>query len=309
MILTVTFNPAIDKTAEVDVLVPGGLNRLKNVRQDAGGKGINVSKTIKAFGKESCALGFLAGNAGQFIEQTLNGLHIEHDFVQVEGDTRTNLKVLDHDMELTELNEAGPFVRKEDIEKLIAKIKEKSDDSTYVVLSGNVGPGVPSTIYKEITKELKGQGIHVLLDADGELFKEGIKARPEAIKPNRFELVQYFGVEEPRTVRETADLGRKLLNEETKLVVISMGKDGAIFLTDEKSLYVPSLKVKIHSSVGAGDAMVAAIAYALEQDMPLEQLARFAVACSAGACMTEGTQPAQKEQIEQLENQVEIENI
>lgn len=135
MILTVTFNPAIDKTAEVDVLVPGGLNRLKNVRQDAGGKGINVSKTIKAFGKESCALGFLAGNAGQFIEQTMNGLHIEHDFVQVEGDTRTNLKVLDRDMELTELNEAGPFVRKEDIEKLIAKIKEKSEDSTYVVSS------------------------------------------------------------------------------------------------------------------------------------------------------------------------------
>ena len=96
MILTVTFNPAIDKTAEVDELIPGGLNRLRNVMQDAGGKGINVSKTIHALQGKSVATGFLAGSAGEYIRKVLNGLAIDNDFVWVEGMTRTNLKVLDH---------------------------------------------------------------------------------------------------------------------------------------------------------------------------------------------------------------------
>ena len=98
MILTVTFNPAIDKTAEVDELIPGGLNRLRNGMQDAGGKGINVSKTIHALQGKSVATGFLAGSAGEYIRKVLNGLAIDNDFVWVEGMTRTNLKVLDHEM-------------------------------------------------------------------------------------------------------------------------------------------------------------------------------------------------------------------
>ena len=101
MITTVTFNPAVDKTAQVQTLVMGGLNRLQNVRQDAGGKGINVSKTLKAVGVDSLATGFLAGNAGDFIRQRLQDLEIAHDFVEVQGNTRTNLKVLDAAMTLT----------------------------------------------------------------------------------------------------------------------------------------------------------------------------------------------------------------
>ena len=123
MILTVTFNPAIDKTAEVDVMIPGGFNRLKNVMQDAGGKGVNVSKTIHALQGKSIATGFLAGSAGEYIQKVLNELVIENDFVWVEGMTRTNLKVLDHDMELTELNEAGPVITETEIKRL----KEKGD--------------------------------------------------------------------------------------------------------------------------------------------------------------------------------------
>ena len=150
MILTVTFNPAIDKTAEVDVMIPGGLNRLKNVMQDAGGKGVNVSKTIHALQGKSIATGFLAGSAGEYIQKVLNELVIENDFVWVEGMTRTNLKVLDHDMELTELNEAGPVITETEIKRLKEKILSLIQPDDLVVLSGNVSAGVRNNIYREL---------------------------------------------------------------------------------------------------------------------------------------------------------------
>lgn len=309
MIVTVTFNPAIDKTALVDTLVVGGLNRLRDVRQDAGGKGVNVSKTLLALGSNSFATGFLAGSSGRVIEDSLDHLGIENEFVWVEGNTRTNLKVLNAKMELTELNEPGPYVEMEDVQALVELIKKKADLSSYVVLSGNVSPGVKNTIYKEMIASLKESGIRVLLDADGELFKEGIQAKPYAIKPNRFELAQYFGVREPESLEDTVLLGEKLLNDQTRLVVISMGGEGALFLSEEAFLYCPVLPIDLKSSVGAGDAMVAAMALGLENKLSLEELAILCMATSAGACTTEGTQPARLEVIEDLKDLVQIERM
>ncbi|WP_303032040.1 1-phosphofructokinase family hexose kinase, partial [Dubosiella newyorkensis] len=164
-------------------------------------------------------------------------------------------------------------------------------------------------IYKEMIASLRESGIRVLLDADGELFKEGIQAKPYAIKPNRFELAQYFGVREPESLEDTVMLGEKLLNDQTRLVVISMGGEGALFLSEEAFLYCPVLPIDLKSSVGAGDAMVAAMALGLENKLSLEELAILCMATSAGACTTEGTQPARLEVIEDLKDLVQIERM
>lgn len=306
MIITVTFNPAIDKTAEVETMVAGGLNRLKNVIQDAGGKGINVSKTIHAFGGESLCTGFLAGSAGEYIDTALKNLAIASEFVWVEGMTRTNLKVLDSQMELTELNEAGPEIGKEEVAQLVEKICELCKKDTLVVLSGNVSKGVDTGIYQEMIQRIKEEGGRVILDADGELFAKGICARPLVIKPNKYELASYFKVSQDVSNEEIIRLAKTLLNEDTQYVVVSMGKEGSIFITKEKVIQASALKVEAHSSVGAGDAMVAAITYAIEQQYPLEEMIRFAVAASAGAVMSKGTQPASKEVVEALKQKVEI---
>ena len=304
MIITVTFNPAIDKTAEVDTLQVGGLNRLKNVMQDAGGKGVNVSKTIKAFHGESLCTGFLAGSAGEYIEHTLKDLQIHTDFVWVDGMTRTNLKVLDKDMELTELNEAGPLIGEKEVQQLKQKICALCEKDSIVVLSGNVSKGVDTNIYKELIEEVKNAGGRVVFDADGELFAKGIQAKPLVIKPNKYELATYFGVSQDVDNEEIIRLAKTLLNEDTKYVVVSMGKEGSIFITKEQVIQAEALKVEAHSSVGAGDAMVAGITYAIEQGYPLEELIRFAVAASAGAVMTKGTQPASLEVVKELKENV-----
>lgn len=301
MILTVTFNPAIDKTAEVDELIPGGLNRLRNVMQDAGGKGINVSKTIYALQGKSVATGFLAGSAGEYIRKVLNGLAIDNDFVWVEGMTRTNLKVLDHEMELTELNEAGPVITETEIKQLKDKILSLLHPNDFVVLSGNVSAQVRKDIYRELIELVKQQGARVILDADGELFAQGIQAKPYVIKPNKYELATYFGVSQDCSNEEMISLAKTLLNEECRLVVVSMGKQGSIFLSHEGIYQAEALHIQAHSSVGAGDAM--------EQDTPMEQLIALAVACSAGAVMTKGTQPAEKAVVEKLMKQVTIKKL
>ena len=302
MITTVTFNPAVDKTAQVQTLVMGGLNRLQNVRQDAGGKGINVSKTLKAVGVDSLATGFLSGNAGDFIRQRLQDLEIAHDFVEVQGNTRTNLKVLDAAMTLTELNEAGPACSCDDIARLEEKLAQVQG---ILVLSGNVGPGVPEDIYRRLTEKAHAARLQVILDADGALFREGIQAGPDVIKPNRFELSQYFQVpEEELDTARMIVLARKLMETGTRLVVISMGEEGSLFVTADRAIVLPALKIPFQSAVGAGDAMVAGLACSLEQGLDLEQTAVLAVALSAGACMTEGTQPADAETVEALKLQV-----
>ena len=307
MIYTVTFNPAIDKTAEVDQLIVGGLNRLANIRQDAAGKGINVSKTLKSMGISSICTGFLAGDAGQWIESAIQKMGIETRFFWVDGQTRTNLKVLNAQMELTELNEPGPEVHENAILKLLGFLNENIQPKDVVVLSGNVSPGVSKDIYRRIIEQVHAAKGQVILDADGDLFAQGLSARPDVIKPNAYELGQYFGLETEPDVQEAIALARKLLNEDTRLVVVSRGSKGSLFVTEKEGFVVDALKIEFHSAVGAGDAMVTGLARALAEEMNLEQTIDLAVALSAGACMTKGTQPADLKVVEELKKKVKKE--
>lgn len=309
MIVTVTMNPAIDKTVEIERLRHGGLNRIRKVEYDAGGKGINVSKTIRELGGKSVAMGFLAGNSGKTIANVLGEKGIENDFVWVEGETRTNTKVYEKDGTLTELNEPGPAVTEAAVEKLLEKLEEYAGKDTLFVLSGSIPDGVPKDIYARITRRVHEKGSRVLVDADGELFRIALEARPDMIKPNRVELEELFGLAADACDEELWKAARSLQNQGIETIAVSMGKEGAMFFIGEYQAKCPALSVKIHSTVGAGDAMVAALAYAWEQKTEKEKMVRMCMAVSAGAVMTVGTKPPSAELVETLKKQVEIENI
>ena len=309
MIVTVTMNPAIDKTVEIERLRHGGLNRIQKVEYDAGGKGINVSKTIRELGGKSVAMGFLAGNSGKTIANVLGEKGIENDFVWVEGETRTNTKVYEKDGTLTELNEPGPAVTEAAVEKLLEKLEEYAGKDTLFVLSGSIPDGVPKDIYARITRRVHEKGSRVLVDADGELFRIALEARPDMIKPNRVELEELFGLAADACDEELWKAARSLQNQGIETIAVSMVKEGAMFFIGEYQAKCPALSVKIHSTVGAGDAMVAALAYAWEQKTEKEKMVRMCMAVSAGAVMTVGTKPPSAELVETLKKQVEIENI
>lgn len=306
MIVTVTMNPAIDKTAELDQLEKGSLNRLNNCLTDIGGKGINVSKTIKAMGGETVATGFCGGSTGKLIEDTLEKLGIKSDFVSISNETRVNLKIVEGKGIVTELNEPGPLVTKEELKELTEKLVSYASEDTLFVFAGSIPKGIEKDIYLELIPLVKSKGAKVFLDADGELFAHGLEGRPDYIKPNRAELEGYYNKDYRVTEEELLVMGKDLLTKGSSLVAISLGQMGALFLTREVSVKCPGLKVDAHSTVGAGDAMVAALSFSLDKKDDFAESVRLAMAASAGAVTTQGTKPPSKELIEELKKKVEI---
>lgn len=309
MIITVTMNPAIDKTVDIEHLERGGLNRITHVEQDAGGKGINVSKTISKLGGESIAIGFVAGNAGQIIENVMNEWGIKNDFIQISGETRTNTKVFEPTGELTELNEPGPVAEEKDVQALLDKLESYAKEDTLFVLAGSIPRGVEKDIYYQIIERVHKKGAKVLLDADGELFTKALEAGPDMIKPNRVELEQYAGIDYVASEQELLEIARKMMEKGIDTVAVSMGKSGAIFLKEDYQVRCPGLKVKAHSTVGAGDAMVAALSYSWDQKMSSEDTVKMCMAVSAGAVTTIGTKPPTRDVVDSLIEQVKIETI
>lgn len=277
-VATVTFNPAIDQTISLDRLVRGEVHRARALREDAGGKGVNVASCLADWGQGVTAFGLLgADNAGPF-EALCAQKSIEDGFVRVPGATRVNLKIVD-DETTTDINMDGPWVEEGHIEALIRAILAYAGHDALIVLSGSVPPGCPPDIYADLIIRLKGLGARVLLDTSGAPLAMGLSGSilPDIVKPNRDELAAWAGVaaDDPDALLAAAT---RLHEQGVGLVVVSMGADGALFLSDEGALIARLKAFEIASTVGAGDAMVAGIVAALIEGASLERTARLATA-------------------------------
>lgn len=308
MIVTVTMNPALDKTAALDELTPRGLNRLGEVRRDVGGKGINVSRAVAALGGSSLCTGFLAGETGRAMERALEEMEgLEPRFLFVPGETRTNLKIMEPDGSLTEFNEPGPDVTRA-LPDLAALLEELLSAGDVVVLSGSAGPGTPDTAYRALTELAHRKGARVFVDADGPLLEKALEAGPDLIKPNGYELGKLLG----RPGSDVAELARMALELNRRgvgTVCVSLGGDGALFVHGGKALRAKGLKMEVRSTVGCGDTMVAALAYALNEGMAPGEGFRLAMAASAAACTTQGTCPPDRALVDRLLPEIKIEPL
>ncbi len=312
MIITVTLNPALDKTASIKPLIPGGLNRIQQSELDAGGKGINVSKLIASLEGKSLATGFVGGGTGDALLSMLDKLSLVHNFIKVQGSTRINLKLLDKQNGITEINDPGIVVTKAEESKLLTLLSDytQQNSNSLFVLAGSMHAAAELSFYKKLTQNLKAQGARVFVDADGEAFAQALEAMPDFVKPNKEELLSYFNEDNTKNIStdELIALCKQLINTKgIGMVALSLGHEGAIFVTATKCLVSPALKVKVSSTVGAGDSMVGAVAYAFEQGYNLEDTVRLAMACSAGAVTTEGTKAPSLEFIMTLREQVSFE--
>ncbi|GAB6108046.1 1-phosphofructokinase [Fusibacter bizertensis] len=306
MVVTVTLNPAIDKTIEISDFEIGALNKVENSIQDPGGKGINVSKVIESLGGKSIATGFLGGSAGQYIQNALKKLQINSNFIEIQNETRTNLKIFDRlNSETTEVNEPGPYVSQDEVDALLEKVANLLGEKDILVISGSAPKSIAASIYKDLVLIGKNKGALVFLDASDEAFNEGIQSMPDYIKPNRHELERYFGytITDDKALVEA---GQHFLNLGIPHIFISLGKEGAFYCDKEGAYRLMPLKVEAHSSVGAGDAFVGAFVYALDHGLSLDEMLRLAVATSAGAVMTVGTKPMN---VEWIMNQLDRINI
>ena len=309
MIYTVTLNPALDKTATVEGLAVDEVNRITEVREDPGGKGINVSKVIAKLGGTSRALALLGGTVGEKIRTMLSDEGIDVWAFEAEGETRTNLKVVDPKLGTnTDINEPGPVASIATLDAMLAALTGVVERGDIVVLSGSLPKGAPVATYGAWVRSCASAGAKVFLDADGAALSHGLGARPYLVKPNDAELSRLCG-HELSGVAQIAEEAIRLVNGGIGRVVVSMGGAGAVLADESHVLLARSPKVSVGSTVGAGDSVVAALAYAEERGMSLEDAARLAMATGAANVMQSGTQAAERELVDTLLDQVSIEPL
>lgn len=306
MIYTITLNPAIDKTVVVENFTPGAVNRVVSVREDAGGKGINVSKCLKKLGAETVAAMILAGEAGKRLSAMLKDMDIHMLRIPAEGENRTNLKLIDPVKgENTDINEPGPRIDQTVLEQMKKKLGHSVGKGDIVVLSGSLPKGVDKGLYGEWIRYFRSYDASVLLDADGEPLYRAIDALPYMIKPNGEELAALLG-KEHLTREEMIAEGKRLHELGIPEVVISLGGEGALFINGDGCFHAQALKVPVKSTVGAGDSMVAAMVYGKEKKLGREEKIRLCMAMGAASVMQSGTQPPEASLVWELASQVQI---
>ncbi len=255
MVYTVTVNPAVDYYVYTDALRVGEIGRATGETVSFGGKGINVSRVLSAFGVENRALGFLAGFTGRAIEEALREEGIDTDFSFLPGGmTRINVK-LRHGAE-TDVNGLGAEVPVEALPLLCDRLSALREGDV-LVLAGSSPRGLPDTVYGDILAHVSGSGAYTVVDASGELLLYALREKPFLVKPNLKELETVLG----RTLPTEDDLlwgARKLRTLGARNVLLSLGKDGAMLLLESGEGYrISAARGECVNSVGAGDAMLA----------------------------------------------------
>lgn len=309
VIHTVTLNPSIDKTVVVPGFAPDRVNRVARLRLDPGGKGVNVSRVVASLGATSMTWLLAGGSAGDRLVEALAKQGVEARMRRVDGETRTNLKVVDPVLGThTDINEPGPEVSEGDAEALLADLVGAVLPGDVVVLAGSLPRGLPTATYAHWARACSRAGAKVFLDADGDALREGVAAAPWLVKPNEQELAGLAG-RRLGDVSEVADAARSLLGGGVARVVVSLGAEGAVFADAAGTWLAHAVEVPVGSTVGAGDSVVAALALAKVQAFSREDAMRLAMATGAAAVMREGTQAPTRTQVEGLVGQVRVERL
>lgn len=257
MITTVTFNPAIDKTITVENFTPGAVNRVLKVQENLGGKGINVAKVLNLLGVQTTAIGFIGEKNYSFVQQFVKAENLVTDFILVDALTRTNTKIIDPNAKMTtDINEAGFTVNDTQVDQMTLLINRYAKISEVMVFSGSACKGLNPSDIKTLL-QLASAKTKVVLDADGEILKEGIKAAPFMIKPNIHELENLLG-KKLDSLPVILDAVRTLIHETgITYVLLSMGEQGSLLVSKDQAIQAGILKVDVVSTVGAGDSMLA----------------------------------------------------
>lgn len=308
MITTICLNPCFDKTVNVEKLQPGQVNRIRDARVDLGGKGINVAVVARRLGLNVQCLGIMGENGASELTTLMNKEGLQHRFMTVPGHVRTNMKVYSLDGQgVTELNEPGTPLNKEAITCFTEMAEESTLNSDMIVLTGSLPPGCPEGTYRDLMIALKGK--KCILDTEGKELELAAKgAHPFLIKPNLREMEATLGIE-LRTMRAIRDAALLFIRLGVEHSVVSMGAMGAMYISADKTLFAPALRVDTKSTVGAGDAMIGGMLLGYEIEKNMAKAFRYGIAAGAASVMTEGTQLIVRSDFEALLDQVKIQEV
>ncbi len=290
MIVTVTLNPSFDKSITINNFRTGSVNKIEGVRIDPGGKGINVSKVLNELGGKNIATGIAGRDNFKEYRYLLRNIGIRQKFIQISGIIRTNLKINDTvNGTTTDINEPGPLLDEYDLICLENLLSEYRDTSSVFVISGSISPDTEPLIMSELIEFLNSMYKKVIVDTSGKALKEAAKAKPYIIKPNIHELCELTG-RELKTHDEIISCAKELIKTGIHGVMVTLGGDGLLYVTENSCHFSPGLTVNPKCTVGAGDAVTAAIAYSVENNMDNKFIVSLAASLGTAAVMTDGSQ-------------------
>ncbi|HET7628485.1 MAG TPA: 1-phosphofructokinase [Bacillales bacterium] len=305
-ILTITLNPAMDVFVHLESLQPGALHRPSQSIKSPGGKGINVAKALHSFGAPVVASGFLGGDNGRWIENSLNDAGICTRFQSIAQETRMNVKIVERDGRLTELNSPSPSLKREDWGKLDSLLENAAKESEWIALCGKLPEQAPDDWYEQAIQSCKAYGAKIALDTSGKALAYAIRAQPDFIKPNIEELQELTG-ENLKTSQEIINAAEKLARSGISTVAVSLGAQGMIVAKRQGVWKVTVPKVDVRSPVGAGDSVVAGFLHGFYENLPINETIRFAAASGTAAVMKEGTVQPELTDINPLLKSIQIE--
>ncbi len=285
MLYTMTLNPAVDYYLSTPTLKVGSINRCTETEIRFGGKGINVSLVLQSLGVPSTALGIIGGFTGKALEGYLQGLGIPTDFVEVEGNTRINVKLKNSQ---TELNADAPPITEEQWLTLKKKLSLLHHED-ILVLAGSLPSSLPPTAYGELCEYASRRGVRVVVDSSGKALAHAIDHTPFLLKPNHHELGEYFGthITDPESAIPYA---QKLQRLGVKNVLVSFGEKGAMLLDEGHHLHIqtPISCKTITSTVGAGDSLLGGFLAKYEETRDYRESLLFGVAVGTASVLGVG---------------------
>lgn len=289
MIVTVTLNPSLDRTVEVESLVRGQVHRAGAARLHPGGKGVNVTRALLRNGVPSCAVLPIAGPDGDELVRLLGAERVESAVVHVAGRTRSNISIAEPDGTVTKVNEPGGALSAAELDEVLERALALTLPGAWVVLCGSLPPEAPTGLYATLTTRLRAAGARVAVDSSGGALAAAVESRPDLIKPNAEELAEAVG----RPVTTRADVvaaARELQQRGARTVLVSLGAEGAMLVDEAGVLAGDSVAKEPRSTVGAGDAFLAGYLGAVATGEGRRSALAQALAWGAAAVQLPGSQ-------------------
>jgi 1-phosphofructokinase family hexose kinase len=312
LIFTVTLNAAIDRTVAVPNFRQGNRHRAVESRTVAGGKGINVARALHALGRPVLATGLAGGTTGATLLEHLGAERILHDFTRIEAESRINLAVVDPTSgEQTEINERGPEVSEEELERFLRRLSYLAQGASICVLAGSVPPGIEPDVYARVVRELRDRGVTVVVDSEGEPMSAALRAAPAVVTPNVAETEGLVGHEfDGEGDLETGLAELLQLGAEEAIITRPEGCVAAVASRGSLRFYEVSVEpLEAVASVGSGDALVAGYVAARFERLPAEECLRYGVACGAESTRHFSAGTLDPEEVERIVPEVSVREL
>ncbi|HVO69305.1 MAG TPA: hexose kinase [Aggregatilineaceae bacterium] len=306
MIVTVTPNTTIDQTVVVAGFKKDSTMRAVQTVQSMGGKPADASFILGEIGIPSLALGFAAGSLGQKVEALLRGRGVITDFIQVDGESRLNLVIIDRaDGTSSTITSSTLQVSADHVDALVQRCAAALVDASCMVLGGVLPTAMEPSFYARVIEMARQRGVPVIFDASEPYLSAGLHARPTFIKPNRDELAGLVG-HPISSLDQAYQAGCEILSQYGTSVIITLGGDGALAVLPQRSYQILPLPVEVVSPNGAGDAVLAGLAAALEREQPVEQGLRLGFAAATAVLLQLGTADCRRADVEHFLPQIQL---